>query len=69
MVFAVICMPQLFFYGLYTVFGQVLNADGRFAAFTWAPVLANVVAIGRPALVPRRRAPARPPPRATGRPR
>lgn len=44
-VFAVICMPQLFFYGLYTVLGQVLAANGRFAAFTWAPALANVVAI------------------------
>lgn len=44
-VFAVICMPQLFFYGLYTVLGQVLTANGRFAAFTWAPALANVVAV------------------------
>ena len=45
-VFAVICMPQLFFYGMYTVLGQVLTANGRFAAFTWAPALANVVAVG-----------------------
>ncbi len=45
-VFAVICMPQLFFYGLYTVLGQVLTANGRFAAFTWAPALANIVAVG-----------------------
>ncbi|HET7762350.1 MAG TPA: lipid II flippase MurJ [Phycicoccus sp.] len=44
-VFAVICMPQLFFYGMYTVLGQVLTANGRFAAFTWAPALANVVAV------------------------
>ncbi|NHA70012.1 murein biosynthesis integral membrane protein MurJ [Phycicoccus flavus] len=44
-VFAVVCMPQLFFYGMYTVLGQVLTAAGRFAAFTWAPALANVVAV------------------------
>ncbi len=45
-VFAVICLPQIFFYGLYTILGQVLNAHGRFAAYMWAPALANIVAIG-----------------------
>ena len=44
-VFAVICLPQIFFYGLYTILGQVLNAHGRFAGYMWAPALANVVAI------------------------
>ncbi len=44
-VFAVVCMPQLFFYGMYTVLGQVLTAHNRFAAFTWAPAVANVVAV------------------------
>lgn len=44
--FAFICLPQVFFYGLYTLFGQVLNARGQFAAYMWAPALANVVAIG-----------------------
>ncbi len=44
--FALICMPQIFFYGLYTLLGQVLNARNRFAAFMWAPALANIVAIG-----------------------
>lgn len=44
-VFAVICMPQIFFYGLYTILGQVLNAHGRFAGYMWAPALANVVAV------------------------
>ena len=43
--FAFICLPQIFFYGLYTVLGQVLNARGHFAAFFWAPVAANVVFI------------------------
>ncbi|MGL5912417.1 MAG: murein biosynthesis integral membrane protein MurJ, partial [Phycicoccus sp.] len=44
-VFAVICMPQVFFYGLYTLLGQVLASDDRFFAFTWAPALANLVAV------------------------
>ena len=44
--FAFICLPQLFFYGLYTLLGQILNAHSRFGAYMWAPVLANVVAIG-----------------------
>ena len=44
-VFAVICLPQIFFYGLYTILGQVLNANGRFAGYMWAPALANIVAV------------------------
>ena len=43
--FALICMPQIFFYGLYTLLGQVLNARNHFAAYMWAPVAANLVAI------------------------
>ncbi|WP_406832748.1 murein biosynthesis integral membrane protein MurJ [Pedococcus sp. KACC 23699] len=43
--FALICLPQVFFYGLYTLLGQVLNARGHFAAYMWAPALANVVGI------------------------
>lgn len=43
--FALICLPQIFGYGMYTLLGQVLNARGRFAAYMWAPVVANVVAI------------------------
>jgi putative peptidoglycan lipid II flippase len=44
-VFAVVCLPQIFFYGLYTILGQVLNAHGRFAGYMWAPALANIVAV------------------------
>jgi len=44
--FAFICMPQIFFYGLYTLLGNVLNARNHFAAYMWAPVVANIVAIG-----------------------
>ncbi len=43
--FAYWCLPQIFFYGLYTVLGEVLNARGSFGPFTWAPVLNNVVAL------------------------
>ena len=39
------CLPQVFFYGLYTVLGQVLNARGSFGPFMWAPVVNNLVAI------------------------
>ncbi|MFC7486187.1 murein biosynthesis integral membrane protein MurJ [Knoellia sp. CPCC 206453] len=42
---AYICLPQLFFYGLYSVLGQVLNARGHFVAYAWAPAWANVVQI------------------------
>jgi putative peptidoglycan lipid II flippase len=43
--FALWCIPQLLFYGLYTLFGQVLNARGQFGPFMWAPVASNVIAI------------------------
>lgn len=44
-VFAYWCTPQLFFYGLYTLLGQVLNARGQFGPFMWAPVVNNIVSI------------------------
>ena len=43
--FAYWCLPQIFFYALYSLLGEVLNARGVFGPFTWAPVLNNVVAI------------------------
>lgn len=43
--FAYWCLPQVLFYALYTLFGEVLNARGVFGPFTWAPALNNVVAI------------------------
>ncbi|MGW9120747.1 murein biosynthesis integral membrane protein MurJ [Streptomyces sp. NPDC055663] len=39
------CLPQILFYGLFTLLGQVLNARGRFGAMMWTPVLNNVVII------------------------
>jgi putative peptidoglycan lipid II flippase len=40
------CLPQIFFYGLYTIVGQVLNARGRFGPMMWAPLLNNVISMG-----------------------
>lgn len=39
------CLPQVLFYGLYTLIGQVLNARGSFGPFMWAPVVNNLVAM------------------------
>ncbi|PPI56806.1 murein biosynthesis integral membrane protein MurJ [Rathayibacter toxicus] len=43
--FAYWCLPQVFFYGLYTILGEVLNARGSFGPFTWTPVLNNIVTL------------------------
>ena len=43
--FAYWCLPQIFFYAIYSLLGEVLNARGVFGPFTWAPVLNNVVVI------------------------
>ena len=43
--FAYWCLPQVLFYALYSLLGEVLNARGIFGPFTWAPALNNVVAI------------------------
>ncbi|KRC61532.1 hypothetical protein ASE14_11805 [Agromyces sp. Root81] len=43
--FAFWSLPQIFFYGLYSVLGEVLNARRSFGPFTWVPVLNNLVGI------------------------
>ena len=43
--FARLCLPQVLFYGIYTMLSQVLNARGRFGAPMFAPIANNVVAI------------------------
>jgi putative peptidoglycan lipid II flippase len=43
--FAYWCLPQIFFYALYSLLSEVLNARKVFGPFTWAPVLNNIVAI------------------------
>ena len=43
--FARLCLPQIFFYGLYAMLSQVLNSRGRFGAPMFAPIANNIVAI------------------------
>jgi putative peptidoglycan lipid II flippase len=43
--FAYWCLPQVLFYAIYSLLGEVLNARGIFGPFTWTPVFNNVVAI------------------------
>jgi putative peptidoglycan lipid II flippase len=44
--FARYTLPQVFFYGMFVLLGQVLNARGRFGPMMWAPIANNVIAIG-----------------------
>jgi putative peptidoglycan lipid II flippase len=39
------CLPQLFFYALFALLGEVLNARGVFGPVTWVPALNNIVVI------------------------
>ena len=43
--FAYWCIPQMFFYGLYSLLGQVLAARGSFGPYMWSPVINNIVAM------------------------
>ncbi|UBQ02586.1 DUF6049 family protein [Curtobacterium sp. TXMA1] len=43
--FAFWCLPQILFYALYSLLGEVLNAKQVFGPFTWAPLINNVIAI------------------------
>ena len=43
--FAYWCLPQIFFYALYSLLSEVLNARKVFGPFTWAPVVNNVVSV------------------------
>ncbi|MFE0381616.1 murein biosynthesis integral membrane protein MurJ [Streptomyces inhibens] len=44
-VFARFLLPQILFYGLFFILGQVLNARSKFGAMMWTPVLNNFVLI------------------------
>ena len=44
--FARYCLPQVFFYGMFVLVGQILNARGRFGPMMWAPIANNVISIG-----------------------
>lgn len=43
--FARYCLPQVFFYGMFVLVGQVLNARGVFGPMMWAPIANNVVSV------------------------
>lgn len=43
--FARLCLPQIFFYGMFVLIGQVLNARGRFGPMMWAPIANNVLSV------------------------
>jgi putative peptidoglycan lipid II flippase len=43
--FARYCLPQVFFYGMFVLLGQVLNARGRFGPMMWAPIANNAISI------------------------
>lgn len=43
--FAYWCLPQIFFYGMYALLGETLNARNVFGPFTWAPIVNNIVSI------------------------
>lgn len=44
--FARFCLPQIFFYGMYTMLSQVLNSRGHFAMPMFAPIVNNILVIG-----------------------
>jgi putative peptidoglycan lipid II flippase len=39
------CLPQVFFYGMFVLVGQVLNARQRFGPMMWAPIANNVISV------------------------
>lgn len=39
------CLPQLFFYGLYALVGEALNARRVFGPYAWSPIINNLVSI------------------------
>jgi putative peptidoglycan lipid II flippase len=43
--FARFCVPQVFFYGMFVLVGQVLNARGSFGPMMWAPIANNVISV------------------------
>ncbi len=43
--FAYWCIPQLFFYGMFALLGEILNARKIFAPYAWAPIMNNLVSI------------------------
>ncbi|MGN6162494.1 MAG: murein biosynthesis integral membrane protein MurJ [Marmoricola sp.] len=44
-VFAEYCLPQVFFYGMFVLVGQVMNSRGSFGPMMWAPIANNIVSV------------------------
>ena len=44
--FARYCLPQVFFYGMFVLVGQILNSRRQFGPMMWAPIANNVISIG-----------------------
>lgn len=44
-IFALWCLPQIFFYGAYALLGQVLNSLSSFGPYMWSPVVNNIIGI------------------------
>lgn len=40
---AYLCLPQVFFYGVFFLLGQVLNARDHFGPMMWAPIVNNII--------------------------
>ena len=43
--FARYCLPQVFFYGMFVLVGQILNSRGVFGPMMWAPIANNVISV------------------------
>jgi putative peptidoglycan lipid II flippase len=43
--FAYWLLPQIFFFGLFALVGEILNARRVFGPYTWAPIVNNVISI------------------------
>ena len=43
--FALYCLPQILFYGLFGILGQVANAKEKFGPMMWAPIANNLLVI------------------------
>jgi len=44
-IFALFFIPQIFFYGMSSLIGAILNSRGSFAAPMWTPIVNNIVVI------------------------
>ena len=45
LIFMYFCLPQIFFYGLFAILGQIANSRDSFAPMMWAPIINNLVVI------------------------